>query len=389
MKKAIILIGIFIILSLSLTAGDSAEVWSRLYDRVTTLDQKYTIMQKVVLLDDPSLELMLTRALEDLVDGEFYQYSEGNTQELWTDLTLMIIRELGSMKAQDSAYLVNEVMRENDGILKAESMTALGSMRALEYTNEIATVLRNLNFNTRSDRDIAEIEAFGAIEGLNRMSELEGYEPVFYAYQGWYSRRVKDLAESTLANMVPDPTDEIIKIMESADIDSRNVALQVEMSSQASPEQKSRVAGYAVELGVTSFGNNPAETNGLRTLRLEGMKKLVEFEASLPETIPYLIRSYNEAGDVEEKITAILTLAVNGSDEAVGFLVEAMDFFNERKLGGVNPSNAEEQVIRQILYGLGISGNGDLAMPMLSSIEVYDYSNSINRTARAAMENYQ
>lgn len=372
----------------SLFAGDASEVWSRLYDRVNTLDQKYSIMQRIVQLDDPSLELMLTQALDDLVNGSYYSYSLGDSYDMWEDLTKLIVRELGELKAQDSAYLLAQIMNDYQGLLKAEAMMGLGSMGAIEYTSDIATVLRNLNFNLEDDRDRAEKEAYGAIIALKRMGDLAGFEPVFYAHIGWYSRRVKDAAAETLAVMVQDPSDEILKIMESAVMAELMIALEVEAASQASNQNKAGVAAYALELGVSLQGGNLEERSLLRDLRNRAMILMVEYQAQIDEAIPSLERSYREAETQEEKLNAILALGVNGSNAAVAVLVEALDYFNERKLGGISPSNQENSVILQIIYALGVSGNSELAMPALSSLEVYDYSNSINRAARAAMENF-
>ncbi|MDA3851520.1 MAG: HEAT repeat domain-containing protein [Spirochaetaceae bacterium] len=227
MRKYLFTILVICSILTSLPASDASEVWSRLYGRVTSLEQKYTIMQKIIVMDDPSMEFMLINALDELVQGEFYNYTQGQSFELWQDLTIMIIRELGQIKAQDAAPNIRTVMRDYEGLLKSEAMIALGSMGAVEYTEDIATVLRNLNYNTDTDRDRAEIEAYGAIVGLRRMGQIEGFESVFYSHLGWYSRKIKDLASQTLIEMVNDPSDEILSIMDSASFGEKNIALDV------------------------------------------------------------------------------------------------------------------------------------------------------------------
>jgi len=376
-------------MSLFLSAGDASEVWGRLYDRVDTLEQKYSIMQKIVQLDDPSMELTLTLALSQLVEGDLYNKHTGSTQDLWSDLTKMIIRELGDYKAQDAAPVVYIVMRDFSGLLKAEAMIALGSMQAVEYADEMSTVLRNLNFNVQEDKDTAEKEAFGAVMGLNRMGEMVGFEPVFYAHVGWYSRRIKEVAAQTLTEMVEDPTEEIMKILETASYEDKLVALDVENRSSASAENKIRTAVYALELGVSLQGADITENQQLAELRIAAMNILIENEASDESTISMLDRAYTEAPSLEEQLSSVLALAVNGSDAAVTKLIEYLEYFNERQASGLSPNNQEQQLIRQILYGLGISGNGELAMPALSAVEIFNYSNSINRSAKTALENYQ
>jgi len=385
----------------TISAEEQGQVLSRLYNSVTDLEQKYSAMQKMVRLDDPSLELTYINALSELVEGEYYNASTGEDKTLWYDLTLMILREVGEIKAQDAAPLAYIVMRDYDGLLRSEAMIALGSMKAVEYTDEMATALRNLNFNQRSDTDKAQTEAYGAILGLNRMGDIRGYEAVFYAHIGWYNRRVKGLAKRTLEEMLPDPTDEIMKIVETASPDIKLVALEAEQNSDASVENKNRVAAYALELGVTLQGASVEERVTLRQLRLLAINMIIESQASIESTVPHLQRAYDEAfsqyqassatdtNSQEELIKTVEALGINGSEPAVMSLVNYLEYFHERKRGGVSPNRGEELLLRQIMYALGICGNADLALPALSAVEIYDYSNSVNRAAKNAMKNYQ
>lgn len=401
MKKIFAGVLIALVVSTLLSAEEQGQVLSRLYNSVTDLEQKYSAMQKMVRLDDPSLELTYINALSELLEGEYYNASTGEDKTLWYDLTLMILREVGEIKAQDAAPLAYIVMRDYDGLLRSEAMIALGSMKAVEYTEEMATALRNINFNQRSDTDKAQTEAYGAILGLNRMGDIRGFEAVFYAHIGWYNRRVKSLAKRTLEEMLPDPTDEIMKIVETASSDIKLVALEAEKNSNASAENKNRVAASALELGVTLQGASVEERVSLRQLRLLAMDIIIESKASIEDTVPHLQRAYDEAfsqfqassatdsNSQEELIKTVEALGLNGSEAAVMSLVNYLEYFHERKRGGVSPNRGEELLLRQIMYGLGICGNADLALPALSAVEIYDYSNSVNRAAKNAMKNYQ
>lgn len=401
MKKMIVSF-LFAVFSLGiLSAEEQGQVLARLYNSVTDLEQKYSAMQKMVRLDDPSLELTYINALSELLEGEYYSSSTGENKDLWYDLTLMILREVGEIKAQDAARLAHIVMRDYDGLLRSEAMISLGSMKAVEYTEEMATALRNINFNQRSDKDKAQTEAYGAILGLNRMGDIRGFEAVFYAHIGWYNRRVRGLAERTLKEMVPDPTEELLKIMATANADIKLVALQSENESDASVENKNKAAAFALEEGVTLQGASVEEKVTLRNLRLLALDIIIENKASIEETVPYLQRAYDEAfsqflasagtgsDSQEELIKAVEALGINGSEPAVLSLVNYLEYFHEKKRGGVSPNRGEELLLRQIIYGLGICGNGELALPALSAVEIYDYSNSINRAAKNAMKNYQ
>jgi hypothetical protein len=149
------------------------------------------------------------------------------------------------------------------------------------------------------------------------------------------------------------------------------------------------VAARALEMGVNNQGKDVEEETQLRLLRLKSMEVMIENQASMDDILSYIEIIYRNTDVLEEKLTSLLVLSANGSDDAFSLLVDFLDIFIERKLGGINPNNEEQQIILQILFSLGDSGNAALAMPALSQIEIYDYSNSINRTAKLAMENYQ
>ncbi|MDA3851519.1 MAG: hypothetical protein PF447_09630 [Spirochaetaceae bacterium] len=149
------------------------------------------------------------------------------------------------------------------------------------------------------------------------------------------------------------------------------------------------MAARALEMGVNNQGKDVEEETQLRLLRLKSMEVMIENQASMDDILSYIEIIYRNTDVLEEKLTSLLVLSANGSDDAFSLLVDFLDIFIERKLGGINPNNEEQQIILQILFSLGDSGNAALAMPALSQIEIYDYSNSINRTAKLAMENYQ
>ncbi len=62
-RRIVFYFTIFIIPLFSVSAGDKAEMWKKMYNRVDTIDQQYAVMQNVVALDDPTLTEMLDFAL--------------------------------------------------------------------------------------------------------------------------------------------------------------------------------------------------------------------------------------------------------------------------------------------------------------------------------------
>ena len=79
--------------------------------------------------------------------------------------------------------------------------------------------------------------AFAAITSLERMRDVGGFEQVFYASQGWYSRRIKDKATAVLSVISDDPTEPILKIIGGqSDYETKIIALNVENKSNAPSE---------------------------------------------------------------------------------------------------------------------------------------------------------
>ncbi len=387
MKKILIMIMVSLSV-ISLSAGERGEMWSRLYARTTSVEQKVTAMEKMVQLDDPSLELTFTSALDDLLNGEMVKYATGPMSYTWEKLVRMSMNELAQLNALDAAYLLMQVVNEYSGIIKADAIMALGDMRALDYAGDIAMLLRNLNMNNDPDKSAAELEAYSSIYALGKMKVIEGYSPVFYAHVGWYSRRTRGLAKDVLASMLEDPSEQILEIMRDADYKNKLVALNMELESTAPVEGKSKVVLYALKQGVELYSSDPDDQVNLYQLRITALTACYQMGISDPDSLVNLERAYREAEKLEEKILIVQAVGTNGSDEAVGLMSDWLNTFHEKMVSGLNPNNDEITLITQLIYGLEISGN-ELAAPVLSEIEVYGYSNKINRAAAAALKKLQ
>ena len=182
--------GVIIALFCSLTtavADVNTEVWSRLYNRVDSMQQKYVIMQSVVENHHREIIPVLQNALQELnLEAETVK---GTTQKsIQASLMKLIMKELGNLKAVESAEDVYTTLNDaEDVFLKGEAILALGNMRAIEYTDEIGLILRNINFLPSSDARRDEITAYACVLALGRLRQVEGYRPVFFASIGWYS----------------------------------------------------------------------------------------------------------------------------------------------------------------------------------------------------------
>ena len=383
--KKFVLAAVVSLLALSLYAGDTAEMWSRVYLRSTSLDQKTTAMEKMVQLDDPALEITMTLALDELINGALATQAVGPNSYVWENLVRMVMNELAQYQAVDSAYLINQVVEERSGIIKADAIMALGDMRAMVYAPGIATMLRNLNMNSSGNKSASELIAYSSVYALGKMKAVEGFSPVFYAQVGWYSRRTRLMAEKVLSEMLEDPSDEFLKIIKDADYKNKLIALNGELQSTAPAEGKEKVVIEALKQGIETFSSDPTELSDLYQLRIAALTACYQLGISNADTLGYFLKAYKDADKLEEKILVVQAVGTNGSDEAVKMMGEWLNDFHERMLSHLNPSNDEITLITQLIYGLELSGN-PLAKPLLSEIEVYGYSNKINRAAAAALK---
>ncbi|MBN2626914.1 MAG: hypothetical protein JXA95_09645 [Spirochaetales bacterium] len=385
MMKKFVLAAVVSLLALSLYAGDTAEMWSRVYLRSTSLDQKTTAMEKMVQLDDPALEITMTLALDELINGALATQAVGPNSYVWENLVRMVMNELAQYQAVDSAYLINQVVEERSGIIKADAIMALGDMRAMVYAPGIATMLRNLNMNSSGNKSASELIAYSSVYALGKMKAVEGFSPVFYAQVGWYTRRTRLMAEKVLSEMLEDPSDEFLKIIKDADYKNKLIALNGELQSTAPAEGKEKVVIEALKQGIETFSSDPTELSDLYQLRIAALTACYQLGISNGDTLGYFLKAYKDADKLEEKILVVQAVGTNGSDEAVKMMGEWLNDFHERMLSHLNPSNDEITLITQLIYGLELSGN-PLAKPLLSEIEVYGYSNKINRAAAAALK---
>lgn len=367
-------------------AGQEGESWSRLYRRMPDIKQKYMIMQNIMPLDDASLEPFLVSSLEDLVYGDLSQYrSNKNTYDDWEILTRSIIGELGDIKAISGAPAIWDVVETAEvPLLKAEALVALGNIRALDYAPEIAVILRNLNFNTRSDRNAAEIEAYGAIAALDKLKTAYGFEPLFYASIGWYQDRVTSYAAEALLAISDDPIPAFTEVLVLAsDYGVKRKALDIALNTDSPVSSKASIAATALSEGLKYSEHDYELSRQLANLRMDAITAFITMDASTPELPGLLDRAINE-GEIDEQLIAIQALGVDGSDEATGVMARRLSDFNERQASGLAANQEEMILIRQLIYALGESRNVIGNQP-LKEMSFVGYTPAILRLADEAM----
>lgn len=382
-------------------ANEVAAMWTRLYERADTLDQKQRIMENIVEQHSRDLIPVLTDALDEEV--RTFRNTENVTEKTKKiELMRMVVQELGRLKAREAAPVVWETVQlVEDAMLKGEAIAALGSSGARQYAEDLAMMLRNINFNYDEIQNQRknEIVAYALVTALGRLKTDVGYEPVFFASQGWYSSRssVKEKAEKVLQQMVDDPTEELLDILRNnTEYELKMAALRAEEKSTAPETGKALLAAAALDEGLNYSPKNQSERRMLKTIRLNALrmlKKYSELEGSpqreeLIGNMEKMLRSYRVDREYQEDemITLLEAMGTYTGEEVAQPLAELTAYYNERR--EVTPPDSY-RIVRALIQALGNVGH--LAgLEELTLITISNYwEGSIQREAGRAIEKIQ
>src|SRR6056297_1385851 len=378
-------------------ANEIAAMWTRLYERARTLDQKQQIMMNIVEQHSRDVIPVLTDALDEEV-RTFRDTANVTEADRKTELMKMVVQELGRLKAREAVPVVWETVQiVEDPILKADAIMALGSMGAREYAEDMAMMLRNINFNYDDIQNQRknEIIAYALVTALGRLGEAVGYEPVFFASQGWYSgrRQVKQQAEKVLQQIVDDPSDQLLQILRTNDdFELKLAALEAAERSDAPESSKTELAAAAIDEGLNYSPKNKSESRILKTIRLNALEMLKKYpqpeNERLLENLSSMLQMYrtNRLFDEDEMLPLLEAMGTfNGADVARP-LAELMGYYNQRR--EVAPPDSY-RIVRALIQAIGNVGH--LAgIEELTIVTISDYwENSIQREAQAAISKIQ
>lgn len=388
MKKLLILL--IFILPVSIFSNDRVEVWSRMYRRAFTPKLKYSVMLSIVELNDRSLIPLLEEILSDDIIANLNNERTIIEDKEFIDLTKLVVKELGELKARDSAELVYQIYQNiDDPLLRADCLVAIGDMRATEFVDDIVYILETKNLTPiegiSSDTEAESKISYGAISALDRFRDIRGYSPVFFASLGWYNDRVKNYADKVLKTIVENPIEALIPILKEGDFSSKEKAIVEVDKCNASPEDKITAAREGLKQGHDNVQGSVQEGMKLTSLRKKSILILYKNKSNSPEDAYYLNQSLKNGADPEEQIYAIRTLSLNGSDEAIDLLIKALQEFNDRNLSGVGISYSEEDLVRELIVALGDSGNSKVKA-VLTEVQFSNYTNTIIRKANEALK---
>ncbi len=395
MKKLTLMVLMLGVLAGSAFAlNEDVVMYEQLYKNVASDEQRVNVLLQVTAKDDREFIPFLDGVLDTVVASQFTIGTVAE-REAKIKLAKLAVQELGDLNSRESAELIFSVYTDSpDPVLKNDAALALGKIRATEYAPRLAVDLNGLNNGPVASKSREqETVAAGLVSALAAMRDESGYEAVFLASQGWYSSasRIRSDAKAALLDMMEDPTDSLLKILESnPSIDIKVAALEASYASRAPAPRKALVAKWALRIGIDRVAQDVSSRMALVKLRVAAMNALIGLSDKGEDVVPVYIELIrldrkNDAS-LEETLKAYQALGVNGGDEAVRFLSTRLSEYNVMEKVKGNTVR-DKSLIRQIIASIAASGN-PLGRGALQEARFIDYDAHILRALDEALKSF-
>ncbi len=368
-------------------ASEELDIYTMLYQQSTTAAERFSVLRNISDAKVPGAGALYAQALGQLLTEQpsLRTTAEKETADSSAQLLAALIGQEKYAAAAGDLWRVVENF--DNPLVKADALIALGKTRAPELLPQVLKTINGLNLRPTSDPEAGEKVAYGAIIALEKYRAMEGYTPVFFAANGWYSRRIKDQATATLPFIVDDPTEPLSAIIKSEGYPVKLLALEKANESKAPAASKAKVAAIAHSEGWRAATNDIKEKNTLAQLRKLAIKMLVSTAASDPAAVPSLEKSYKEGIDTEERLSAITALSVNRSDDSARALSSFMMVLNaKRRANNITPE--DERIVRALLPAMGAQGS-PIMKPALQAVEYLEWTNAVKVLAADALKKLQ
>jgi len=386
-KKILFITLMLIVVAIPVTANDSVRVYGRILGDVVSVEQKFAVATSIVSINDPAAASYFADALDWALStrSAIRTMSERETYERFTRILLKSLGEWRYTNAADS--VMRAVVDSPDALTKAEALIALGNMRAVEFAERISLMLRDLNMEPGANPEANEKVAYGCILSLERMRSPVGFAPLFFASEGWYSKRVRDQANRSLPLVLDDPSAAVSELIRLETPPRMIRALELELRSDAPAQSKITVSKLALAMGIKASPRNRTEQNQLSELRIKAMNALAASGAGDGSTASDIAEAYKIATQ-DERLVALKALGADKSSATAAVLRDIIMGLNSDQLSGVVDEN-KNALMRSALQNAAISANKDL-MPAIQIVLFNNgWSGSIISLATAAQKALQ
>lgn len=368
-------------------SDEAARVYGRILAEAGSVQEKYAAATAASAVDDPDLAPYLADAL-DWTLGVRSNVKPGPDRETYEQLTRILLKRLGEARyANAAASAMRAVDDSPDPLTRAEALIALGSMRATEYAERVSLLLRDLNAAPTADKAAGEQVAFGCVIALERMRSPVGFAPLFFASEGWYSRRVREQAERSLALVLADPSEAVSALLRVETPPRMLRALALELRSQAPAAGKAAVAALALGRGIAYVPRNRVEQGQLSELRVVAMNALAAAGPGDGSAAPDIAEAYR-IGPTDERLVAMKALGAEKSSASAAALRDIIIDLNSAQKAGL-VDETRNALMKAALQNAAVNAGKELA-PAVQAVLINDgWSSGVLTLASAAQKALQ
>jgi hypothetical protein len=374
--------------------GQSADmdIWTEIYNGESTIQGQLLTLQMVAKQGGPDTGPFFAAALSRLL----YQYPSlrrANDLASADECAMLIARELGTAKytaAGPDLWKAAETF--SNPLVKSEMVVALGRAGAADYLPHVVQLLTEMNARVPSERELQVRNsrvAYGAILSLESFRDISGYLPVFIASTGWYDSRIKNQAAASLSAITDDPTEPLIRVLQSPEYPYpvKYLALESEDASRAPDASKSRVAAIALAEGWKAATADVHQRNELARMRKLSVSMIQRYGTENDNSVYInLGRCYREGIDLNEKLDAVQALSTIGTNEAAFLLNSFILAIHQRRQSNAL-TREDDQLIRALISALGATRRS-VGRPSLTMVQHSPaWTNTIRNLASSALEN--
>ena len=368
-------------------SDEAARVYGGILAEADSVQEKYAAATSAAAVDDPDLAPYLSDAL-DWTLGVRSTVKPGPERETYEQLTRVLLKRLGEARyANAAASAMRAVEDSPDPLTRAEALIALGSMRAVEYAERVALMLRDLNAAPTADKAAGEQVAYGCVIALERMRSPVGFAPLFFASEGWYSKRVKEQAERSLTLVLADPSEAVAALLRTETPPRMLRALALELRSEAPASGKSAVAALALSRGIAYVPRNRIEQGQLSELRVSAMNALAAAGPGDGSAVRDIAEAYR-IGPTDERLVAMKALGADKSSASASALRDIIIDLNSAQRAGL-VDETRNALMRAALQYAAVNAGQELA-PAIQAVLVNDgWSSGVLTLASAAQKALQ
>ncbi len=382
MRRSAIIISVFFVLIASILNAQDSRYFTDRYRSAYNARQRMAVIREAADARPEGVGALYAEALAQLLleEPSVKRSEDRDAADAMARLLCGLLGDEHYLPAAKDLWRV--VQNLANPLVRADALIALGQMRALEYLEKISLLLLDLNLQPGTDPEASEKVAYGAVLGLEKYRDINGYVPVFLAANGWYSDRTRKQAEAALAVITDDPTTVLLPVIESAAFDIRTKALEKVNASQATPENKTKAAFVGLSQGWKIVSSEVKSKTELAALRKTALAILAAY-GSGAEAVPLLKNSYESGYDFEEKTSALSAFAKNPSDAAAVALSAFLTDLNKKRQ--VDAVTAEDdRLVRALLQNMGTNGHPALKSA-LQDVAYLGWTNPIMQLAKDAI----